>query len=89
MHKEGAAFRSLMNSSPWPSPWVCSTAPLENLVEQFTFTRFELHGVVSGHPNTASTSIVDYIFRCWAWSTGGAATSAQVKPAEEAPAMKS
>jgi ribonucleoside-diphosphate reductase alpha chain len=65
MHKEGAAFRSLMNCFAMAvSVGLQYGVPLETYVEQFTFTRFEPHGVVSGHPNIKfSTSIVDYIFR--------------------------
>jgi ribonucleoside-diphosphate reductase alpha chain len=65
MHKEGAAFRSLMNCFAMAvSVGLQYGVPLETYVEQFTFTRFEPHGVVSGHPNIKfATSIVDYIFR--------------------------
>ncbi len=65
MHKEGAAFRSLMNCFAMAvSVGLQYGVPLDTYVEQFTFTRFEPHGVVSGHPNIKfSTSIVDYIFR--------------------------
>ena len=38
--------------------------PLEDLVDQFTFTRFEPHGRVEGHENIrVCTSVVDYVFR--------------------------
>ncbi|MBX3185024.1 MAG: vitamin B12-dependent ribonucleotide reductase [Polyangiaceae bacterium] len=65
MHKEGAAFRSLMNCFAMAvSVGLQYGVPLSTYVEQFTFTRFEPHGVVVGHPNIKfSTSIVDYIFR--------------------------
>src|SRR5690606_8110614 len=65
MHKEGAAFRSLMNCFAMAvSVGLQYGVPLETYVEQFTFTRFEPHGPVSGHPNIKfATSIVDYIFR--------------------------
>jgi ribonucleoside-diphosphate reductase alpha chain len=65
MHKEGAAFRSLMNCFAMAvSVGLQYGVPLETYVEQFTFTRFEPHGVVGGHPNIKfATSIVDYIFR--------------------------
>src|SRR5262249_39864058 len=52
MHKEGAAFRSLMNCfamSVWAG--LQYGVPLETFVEQFPFTRFEPQGVVEGHPN--------------------------------------
>ncbi len=65
MHKEGAAFRSLMNCFAMAvSVGIQHGVPLETFVEQFTFTRFEPHGVVEGHPNIRfATSIVDYLFR--------------------------
>jgi ribonucleoside-diphosphate reductase alpha chain len=38
--------------------------PLEHLVDQFVFTRFEPAGRVEGHDNLrASTSVIDYVFR--------------------------
>jgi len=38
--------------------------PLEDLVDQFCFTRFEPHGRVEGHDNIkVATSVIDYIFR--------------------------
>jgi ribonucleoside-diphosphate reductase alpha chain len=65
MHKEGAAFRSLMNCFAMSvSIGLQYGVPLNTYVEQFTFTRFEPQGVVEGHPNVKfSTSIVDYLFR--------------------------
>src|SRR6185295_9320797 len=65
MHKEGAAFRSLMNCFAMSvSLGLQYGVPLETFVEQFTFTRFEPQGPVEGHPNIKfATSIVDYLFR--------------------------
>jgi ribonucleoside-diphosphate reductase alpha chain len=65
MHKEGAAFRSLMNCfSMAVSVGLQYGVPLSTFVEQFTFTRFEPQGVVEGHDNIkVATSIVDYMFR--------------------------
>jgi ribonucleoside-diphosphate reductase alpha chain len=65
MHKEGAAFRSMMNCFAMAvSVGLQHGVPLETYVEQFTFTRFEPQGPVEGHPNIKlATSIVDYIFR--------------------------
>ena len=38
--------------------------PLEDLVDQFCFTRFEPHGRVEGHENIkVATSVIDYVFR--------------------------
>jgi ribonucleoside-diphosphate reductase alpha chain len=65
MHKEGAAFRSMMNCFAIAvSMGLQYGVPLEDLVDQFCFTRFEPHGRVDGHDNIrASTSVVDYVFR--------------------------
>ncbi len=65
MHKEGAAFRSLMNCFAISvSMGLQHGVPLSSYVDQFTFTRFEPQGPVEGHPNIKfATSIIDYIFR--------------------------
>jgi len=65
MHKEGAAFRSLMNCfSIAISLGLQHGVPLEEFVEAFIFTRFEPNGMVSGNPQIKmTTSIIDYIFR--------------------------
>jgi ribonucleoside-diphosphate reductase alpha chain len=85
MHKEGAAFRSLMNCFAMAvSVGLQYGVPLSTFVEQFTFTRFEPHGVVSGHPNIKfSTSIVDYLFRVLGVEYLRRYDFAQVKPAED------
>jgi ribonucleoside-diphosphate reductase alpha chain len=84
MHKEGAAFRSLMNCFAMAvSVGLQYGVPLDTFVEQFTFTRFEPHGVVSGHPNIKfATSIVDYIFRLVGVEYLQRYDFAQVKPTE-------
>ena len=65
MHKEGAAFRSMMNCFAIAvSMGLQYGVPLEDLVDQFVFTRFEPQGRVEGHDNVkSSTSVIDYIFR--------------------------
>ncbi|MDP9151055.1 MAG: vitamin B12-dependent ribonucleotide reductase [Myxococcota bacterium] len=65
MHKEGAAFRSLMNCFAMSvSIGLQYGVPLQTYVDQFTFTRFEPQGPVEGHPHVKfATSIVDFIFR--------------------------
>lgn len=65
MHKEGAAFRSLMNCFAIAvSIGLQYGVPLEEFVEAFTFTRFEPNGIVKGHDNIKmATSVIDYIFR--------------------------
>ena len=65
MHKEGAAFRSLMNNFAIAvSIALQYGVPLEEFVDAFTFTRFEPSGMVEGNEAIKmSTSILDYIFR--------------------------
>ncbi len=65
MHKEGAAFRSLMNNFAIAiSIGLQYGVPLEEFVEAFTFTRFEPAGPVEGNDTIKmATSILDYIFR--------------------------
>ncbi|MEW5995372.1 MAG: vitamin B12-dependent ribonucleotide reductase, partial [Candidatus Zixiibacteriota bacterium] len=65
MHREGAAFRSLMNCFAIAiSLGLQHGVPLEEFVEAFLFSRFEPSGVVQGNRSIKrSTSIIDYIFR--------------------------
>ena len=65
MHKEGAAFRSLMNSFAIAiSLGLQYGVPLEEFVEAFTFTRFEPNGIVRGNDHIKmATSVIDYVFR--------------------------
>ncbi len=65
MHKEGAAFRSLMNNFAISvSLGLQYGVPLEEYVDAFVFTRFEPAGDVSGNDRIQrATSILDYIFR--------------------------
>ena len=65
MHKEGAALRSVMNCfAMLVSIALQYGVPLEVLVEQFVFTRFEPQGPVQGHDRVKfATSIIDYVFR--------------------------
>ncbi|MCP5432583.1 MAG: vitamin B12-dependent ribonucleotide reductase [Alphaproteobacteria bacterium] len=65
MHKEGAAFRSLMNNFAVAiSLGLQYGVPLEEFVEAFTFTRFEPAGPVQLNDHIKqATSILDYIFR--------------------------
>jgi ribonucleoside-diphosphate reductase alpha chain len=65
MHKEGAAFRSLMNNFAIAiSLGLQYGVPLEEFVEAFIFTRFEPAGYVQGNEAIKNaTSILDYIFR--------------------------
>jgi ribonucleoside-diphosphate reductase alpha chain len=65
MHKEGAAFRSLMNNFAIAiSLGLQHGVPLEEFVEAFVFTRFEPNGPVKLNDRIKmATSIIDYIFR--------------------------
>ena len=65
MHKEGAAFRSLMNCFAIAiSLGLQHGVPLEEFVEAFLFTRFEPNGPVKLNDHIKmSTSIIDYVFR--------------------------
>jgi len=82
MHREGAAFRSLMNCFAIAvSLGLQYGVPLEEFVEAFVFTRFEPNGSVQGHDNIKmSTSVIDYIFRELALSYLGRTDLVQVKP---------
>ncbi len=89
MHKEGAAFRSLMNNFAIAvSLGLQHGVPLEEYVDAFTFTRFEPNGPVIGHENIKmATSILDYIFRELAVSYLGRYDLAQVQPSQAVDAM--
>ena len=65
MHKEGAAFRSLMNCFAIAiSLGLQYGVPLEEFVDAFTFMRFEPNGPVSGHAQLKMcSSLMDYIMR--------------------------
>jgi ribonucleoside-diphosphate reductase alpha chain len=65
MHREGAAFRSLMNCFAIAvSLGLQYGVPLEEFVDAFVFTRFEPSGIVSGHDRIKmATSVIDYVFR--------------------------
>lgn len=65
MYKEGASFKGLLNSfAILASKALQYGVPLEDLVDTFTFTRFEPAGFVDGHDSIKNaTSILDYVFR--------------------------
>ena len=65
MHKEGAAFRAMMNNFAISiSLGLQYGVPLEEYVEAFIFTKFEPAGMVKGNDAIKSaTSILDYVFR--------------------------
>ncbi len=87
MHKEGAAFRSLMNNFAIAiSIGLQYGVPLEEFVEAFTFTRFDPSGIVEGNDTIKmATSILDYLFRELAVSYLGRNDLAHVVPDDLAP----
>ncbi|HWP31110.1 MAG TPA: vitamin B12-dependent ribonucleotide reductase [Fimbriimonadales bacterium] len=98
MHREGAAFRSLMNCFAIAiSLGLQYGVPLEEFVDAFVFTRFEPNGVVTGHDHIKmATSVIDYLFRELAVTYLGRTDFMQVihedlrgdtigRPAEEVP----
>jgi len=90
MHKEGAAYRSMMNCFAISvSLGLQYGVPLKEFVDKFTFTRFEPSGIVDGHPNVKmATSIVDYIFRVLGMEYLGRTDFVQVKPVVDLTAEK-
>ena len=84
MHKEGAAFRSLMNSFAIAvSIGLQYGVPLEEFVEAFAYTRFEPSGPVQGNDTVKmASSVLDYIFRELAISYLDRTDLAHVDPTE-------
>jgi len=82
MHKEGAAFRAMMNNFAIAiSLGLQYGVPLEEYVEAFVFTRFEPAGMVTGNEAIKNaTSILDYVFRELAVSYLGRNDLAHVVP---------
>ncbi|WP_020185274.1 vitamin B12-dependent ribonucleotide reductase [Methylopila sp. 73B] len=87
MHKEGAAFRSVMNNFAIAvSLGLQYGVPLEEYVEAFTFTRFEPAGFVQGNDTIKNaTSILDYVFRELAISYLSRYDLAHVDPSDITP----
>ena len=85
MHKEGAAFRSLMNNFAIAiSIGLQYGVPLEEYVDSFTFTRFEPSGMVEGNEVIKmATSVLDYIFRELAVSYLGRNDLGHAEPEEQ------
>ncbi len=83
MHKEGAAFRSMMNCFAISvSLGLQYGVPLEEYVDCFTFTRFEPHGPTN-HPNVRyATSVIDFVFRVLGLEYLGRTDFVQVPPAD-------
>jgi ribonucleoside-diphosphate reductase alpha chain len=84
MHKEGAAFRSMVNAYAIAvSLGLQYGVPLEEFIEAFTFFRFEPSGVVQGHEHIkTATSIIDFIWRDLAINYLDRWDLAHIKPEE-------
>ena len=81
MHKEGAAFRSLLNCFAISiSMGLQYGVPLERFVDAFTFTKFEPHGMVDHENIKSATSVVDFIFRVLGMEYLGRTDFVHVKP---------
>ncbi|MDB5104859.1 MAG: ribonucleoside-diphosphate reductase, adenosylcobalamin-dependent [Fibrobacteres bacterium] len=91
MYKEGAAYRGILNCfAVLTSKALQYGVPLEELVDTFTFTRFEPAGPVEGHDHIKNcTSILDLIFRVLGSTYLGETDYLHIKPAEaKAPPAK-
>ncbi len=87
MYKEGASFKGLLNCfAVLASKALQYGMPLEELVDSFTFTRFEPAGTVQGHNAIKnSTSILDYVFRSIGYDYLGRKDFVHVKAVDELP----
>ena len=85
MYKEGASFKGLLNCfAVLASKALQYGMPLEELVDSFTFTRFEPAGVVQGHNVIKNaTSILDYVFRSIGYDYLGRKDFIHVKAVDE------
>jgi ribonucleoside-diphosphate reductase alpha chain len=84
MHKEGAAFRSLLNCLAISvSKGLQYGVPLEEFVNTFTFTRFEPNGMVEHENIKTATSVVDFIFRLLGMEYLGRTDFVHVKPVKQ------
>ncbi|NEX13598.1 MAG: ribonucleoside-diphosphate reductase, adenosylcobalamin-dependent [Prosthecochloris sp.] len=87
MYKEGASFKGLLNCfAVLASKALQYGMPLEELVDSFTFTRFEPAGMVQGHNVIKNaTSILDYVFRSIGYDYLGRKDFIHVKAVDEDP----
>lgn len=81
-YKEGSTVRSLMNQFAISISFSLQHGvPLEKLVDRFSFTKFEPHGHVSGHPYLKNaTSLIDAIFRILGYQYLGRTDFFQITP---------
>jgi ribonucleoside-diphosphate reductase alpha chain len=87
MHKEGAAFRAMMNNFAIAvSLGLQYGVPLEEYVDAFVGTRFEPSGFVQGNDTIKSaTSILDFVFKELAISYLQRFDLANVQPEDASP----
>ncbi|MDW8225428.1 MAG: vitamin B12-dependent ribonucleotide reductase, partial [Bacteroidota bacterium] len=87
MYKEGASFKGLLNCfAVLTSKALQYGIPLEELVDTFTFTRFEPSGPVEGHEAIKyATSVLDYVFRSLAYDYLGRTDFVHVRAVDEVP----
>lgn len=85
MYKEGASFKGLLNCfAVLASKALQYGMPLEELVDSFTFTRFEPAGMVQGHNVIKNaTSILDYVFRSIGYDYLGRKDFIHIKAVDE------
>lgn len=85
MHREGAAFRSLLNSFAIAvSLGLQYGVPLEEYLDAFVFTKFEPSGPLKGHDRIKfCDSVIDYIFRELGITYAGRDQYAHVPPSNE------
>lgn len=88
MYKEGASFKGLMNCfAVLASKALQYGIPLDELVDSFTFTRFEPAGPVQGHEVIKNaTSVLDYIFRSLGYDYLNRTDFVHIKAVDEVPA---
>lgn len=81
-YKEGSTVRALMNQFAIAISFSLQHGvPLEKLVERFSFTKFEPHGYVEGHPYLKNaTSLIDAIFRILGYTYLGRTDFFQITP---------
>ncbi len=90
MYKEGASFKGLLNCfAVLASKALQYGMPPEELVDTFTFTRFEPAGMVEGHEAIKNaTSILDYVFRSIGYDYLKRTDFVHVKAVDETPVSK-
>jgi ribonucleoside-diphosphate reductase alpha chain len=90
MYKEGASFKGLLNCfAVLASKALQYGIPVEELVDTFSFTRFEPAGFVEGHEAIKNaTSILDYVFRSIGYDYLNRTDFVHVKAVDEIPPDK-